>query len=483
MRKIFLTIGVVAALSVLAAACNHAEDGGSDDFIVESGATPTTAAGTSSPSNVNCDSATLESSETGISSSEITLLVMADVGSPLAPGLFQGSIDGTNAWVNYINASGGLACRRINLVEHDSAINPNETTNGYLRACDEALTMVGSTALFVIQTETLNSCDDKAGNPTGLPEFPERTIEAGHACSPNVFSVSGNTSSCPNTPGTPQPYRSNIGMQQWFVENFGGDEGLHGVFLIPADTPSSTLASMSSLRLINRVVGIKNDGEFGVSGRAPQATYGQYISKMRSEGSNYARTGLNDDSMLKWRREAVAQGGFDNDIIWSCSLACYSSSLRNDAAAEGTYVWMSFLPYEEKAHNVELNTFITAIENENPPAWAAGAWAAGRLFQQVVEAVVAEFGVNGITRARILAEANKVTSFTANGWFGVVDFTTKAQGNASRCFVGLQVQNGEFVRVHPQEPGSLDCNPDNIGQITIDPSQEFDNGPSPQDIS
>ncbi len=463
--KIFkLTIAIGAALALLLAACGR--DSNDEDVVA---ATTTTAGNPTS-----CEQ-TLESSETGVSSSTITVLVMADIGSPLAPGLFQGSIDGTKAWAEHVNANGGLACRQIEVIEHDSAINPVETTNGFLKACDDALALVGSTALFAITVDALNTCEDSAGNAIGIPDFAERAVESPHACSANVFTTAAVSRSCPATDGV-STWSANIGIDKYLVNKYGDD--LHGVFAIPADLPSTQQTAMSAIRAASRISGIYNDGEVGVSGSATQAEYGQLLTIMRSNESNFGRTGSNDDSLLKWRREAEAQGGFE-DVIWSCSLACYTTSFRDDSAAEGTYLWMTFLPFEEKEHNEELNTFITAIGTDSPPSWAAGAWSEGRLFEQVVKEVVAEYGVNGITRARLLEFGRQVTNFNANGMFGGIDLSMKP--NLSPCIVIVKVVDKEFVRQWPEEPGTFDCSEDNVVPIDLDAAEEYANGPSEED--
>ena len=41
------------------------------------------------------------------------------------------------------------------------------------------------------------------------------------------------------------------------------------------------------------------------------------------------------------------------------------------------------------------------------------------------------------------------------------------------CFMLMQVQNNEFVRVHPAERGELDCNSDNVVGLTSDWGAEF----------
>ena len=467
MKKLITIIGVTSIFVILTVACSHSRESGTATTVP-----------TSTTQDI-CKTATLEDTEIGVSSTEITVLVSADVGSPLSPGLFQGSIDGTKAWAKHVNDNGGLACRKIKVLEHDSMLNPIETSNGFLKACEKAVSMVGSTSLLAFNVEDLNTCPDKAGQKIGIADFAERAVESGHACSPNVFNTAGNNLPCPPTPGTPQLFENNVGLAQWLVNQFGEEKGgLHGVFTIPSDLPSAINASMSSIRTINRVLGIGNDGEMGVSASATQASYGALLEIMRTNNSNYSRTGSNDDSLLKFRREAAAQGGFD-DVIWSCSLACYTTDVLDDEAAEGTYLWISFLPFEERQYNPELDAFITAIGKDNPDAWAAGAWAAGRLFEQIINEVVADKGLNGITRAAIFEKARATTTFTANGWFGKIDLSTKP--NISKCFVVLQVQGGKFVRKYPTEPGVLDCNDKNLVAVTIDPAKEFTDGPQTQD--
>ncbi len=496
MKKILIILGMASALAVFAAACNHSETStapvtAAETTTTAAETTTTTTGGTTATtagSQIDCNSVDLESTEIGISSTKIKVLVSADVGSPLAPGLFQGNFDGTNAWADYINDNGGLECRKIYFIENDSKLNPQETTNGFLRACEDALAMVGSSSLFVPDIEPLNTCKDKEGDPTGIPDFAERANEQRHGCSVNVFHMSGNINACPPKPGKAQLYAANIGMMQWLHKNIApqtDDKALHGVWAIPGDLPGTRISGIPSLRIYHRQIGIKNDGEFFVSGRWTQAQYGALLSEMKSKKSNFGRTGSSDNSLLKWRSEANSQGGFE-DVIWACPLSCYTKNFKetDTKITEGTYLWMSLLPYEERDTNTELDLFLTSVGDDFPPIWAAGAWAAGRLFEQVINAVVDEYGVNGITRARILAEAKKVQSFNANDWWGAISFEKKAnsQPNISECFVILQVKSGEFVRVHPEERGTLDCSPSNYREITIVAEDEVENGPSPEDM-
>ena len=496
-RKLAMSaVAAVAALALFAAACGSDDDDDADDPVtttqapvsestqapVSESTTTTTApdgdlglglgeegegGATTTTMMDPCEAEELEATEIGVTEDTIKVLVMADVGSPLAPGLFQGSIDGTNAWARFVNDNGGLACRKIEVIEHDSQINPTETTNGFLNACEEALALVGSTALFAFNVEDLNTCPDSEGNAIGIPDIPERVVEAVHACSPNAFAVTN--AECPYEGSGPRTYSNVLGAHRWLLERAGGPGSLNGVFLIPSDLPSAINASMPAIRA-HAEFGVANDGEFGVTGAAAQAEFAQYLERMREADSNYAYTGSDDNSMLKWKREAVAQGIDLDSINWICSLACYTSDFVQDEVSNGTYFWMQFLPFSEADTNEELATFMEYIDTETPDAWSAGAWAAGRLFQQAVNSIVERDGLNGITRQALLDELRATDNYDVNGWYSPFNFETKINGP---CFVLMQVQNQEFVRVYPEERGTFDCNPDNIWVNTVDPSVEF----------
>ena len=47
--------------------------------------------------------------EIGVTADTIRIAVIADVDNAARPGLFQGSVDGVNAFAKFVNANGGLA--------------------------------------------------------------------------------------------------------------------------------------------------------------------------------------------------------------------------------------------------------------------------------------------------------------------------------------------------------------------------------------
>ena len=416
-----------------------------------------------------CEAVDLEATDIGITSDTITVLVMADVGSPLAPGLFQGSIDGVKAWAERLNSEGGLACRQIEVLEHDSAINPTETTNGFLVACEDAFALVGTTALFALDTTDLQSCPDAQGNEIGVPDFAYITTEPPHQCSVVTFATSRPNSECPYAGRGLRAAQSQVGHVQYILEN--EVSALNGVYLVPSDLPSTISSTMPQLRSFQEI-GVVIDAEPGVSGFTTQSEYGAFIQVMRDNNSNFAYTGSDDQSMIKWRSEAEAQGLDSDSVVWMCQLACYTPSfLEAGDLVENTYIWIWFLPFDEADTNQELADFMEAIDNPFPPAWAAGSWADGVLFEQVVNEIVAEGGPNSVTRQAVLDGARNLTSYDVNGWWSPADYTSTE--NIMPCFMMMQVQDGAFARVHPEERGELDCNPDNVISQTKDWGAEF----------
>ena len=416
-----------------------------------------------------CEAVDLEATEVGITSDTITVLVMADVGSPLSPGLFQGSMDGINAWADHVNAEGGLACRQVEVVEHDSAINPTETTNGFLVACESAFALVGTTALFALDTVDLQTCPDAEGNEIGVPDFTYIATEPPHQCSVVTFATSRPNSECPYSGSGPRTVQSQVGHVQWIMDNINSD--LRGLFLVPSDLPSTITSVMPQVRAMESA-GVEFHSVPGISGFTTQSEFGAFIQIMRDNNSNFAYTGSDDQSMLKWRSEAEAQGLDADSIIWMCTLSCYTPGfLEAGDVVEGTYSWGWYLPFDEVEQNQELADFIEAIGTDFPPAWAAGAWAGGVLFEQIVNDIVAESGPNGLTRQAVLDQARSVTSFDVNGWWGPADYSTTQ--NIIPCFVLLQVQDGAFVRVHPEERGELACGAENVVESTRDWAAEF----------
>jgi hypothetical protein len=161
------------------------------------------------------------------------------------------------------------------------------------------------------------------------------------------------------------------------------------------------------------------------------------------------------------RREAALQNVTDQVKVWDCTTQCYDRKFLHDGGSdvEHEYVDTLFLPFydprEQKA-NPMLANFVRYTGNDKVDGFGVYAWAAAVAFRDAVNATVKAHGVNGLTRAKLLAALNKIHKFNAEGMIGTIDLAGRKITN---CHVLTQVRNGTFVRVQPTKPGTFDCNP------------------------
>ena len=128
---------ILVSLGLFAAACGRGESG-----------SPPPTTDTAAAVDAKCASEPLQATETGVTANTITIQVMADTGSALAPGLFQGNIDALKGFETYVNDNGGIGCRKLVVTTWDSKLDPTESKNGLITACKGSLAMVGNNALF-----------------------------------------------------------------------------------------------------------------------------------------------------------------------------------------------------------------------------------------------------------------------------------------------------------------------------------------------
>jgi hypothetical protein len=444
-RHRLLCLGL--ALGLLATACGR-NDSGSPD-------TTSTSAPTADP---RCSEEPLEATDVGVSADTITIQVMADTGSPLAPGLFQGNIDAVKGFESYVNDNGGIGCRRLVVETWDSKLDPTESKNGLITACRNSLAMVGNNALFNPDVTPMTGCVDAQGVATGLPDLAGLTADVNEACAPTTYSVQSLGEECPIQPGV-RPVQAYLGYWEYLLSQYP-DARL--VYMVPGDLPTTVLSSMPILEA-QRQAGIDVAAAVKVSGRDEQAAYTPKVQTIKSTGANMVYDGSNDVAMVNMRREAAAQGLTGVDA-WVCTVACYTEAFKAAGAdVDGTWVAMSFLPFEEPDENQELANYLDHVAT--PSSWGAAGWQSAVLFKTVIDQIVATHGPNAITRAKMLEVLASMDTFDANGWMA-----PKPMRGVQTCGLVMKFEDGEFRRVFPSEPGTFECRPDLLVTFDIDPA-------------
>jgi len=407
---------------------------------------------------------TLEATDIGITADEIRITVIADVENPFQPGLFKGSADAIAGFADYINDNDGLAGRELVVDFIDSRLTADDVRNGIVRACESSFAIVGTSALFVNNIDDLVSCVDSAGQATGLPDFPVVTTEPVHQCSPVSHPINPPTLDCATRDQHPQTYRANTGPTSYYLKQNKGD--LSGVWIYPSDLKAAKDSQVPGFTGQQKK-GIKLDGEYDVSARAPQSVYTPIAQQIKADGSTYARSGLGFASTVSLRKEAKLQG-VNSVKVWDCSIQCYNKQLIEQGGSdiEDQYVYLTVLPFfdEAKANKMTAD-FVKYTGKDKVDGFAAQAWAAGVYFRDAVNKVVEEGGNNALTRERLIAAADTINGFTAEGLLGATDVGKRIQ---SDCFALVQVQDGEFTRVFPKKKGTFSCTKSNRVTVELD---------------
>lgn len=400
--------------------------------------------------------------DVGITADEIRIGVIADTGSPLAPGLFQGSVEAVTAWADWMNEkNGGLAGREIKVDVYDSGLDPNKSRNAIIEACEKDFALVGTSAIFVFNTDDLTGCKDATGTATGLPDFPVLTTEVAHQCSPVSFPINPPILQCDTKDDNPQTYKGSLNATNYLLKKLGKNS-LHGLYVYPSDLKASKDSWIPQYEAYQEK-GIEQDATFDISSRAPQSAYTPLIQSIKDNSSTYATQGGTANIMVSLMKEAKLQG-VDSVEAWVCALQCYDDTILEAPETEGLYVSLLFLPFEEAKSNKMLATFLKEVGPDKADGFAAQAWAAAVLFGESVEAAVAEGGDNALTRASVLTGVQGIQDFDAEGMIGTI---TPAERTPTQCVIVEQVQSGEFVRLFPKKKGTFDCTPKNSFEVEL----------------
>jgi ABC-type branched-subunit amino acid transport system substrate-binding protein len=403
----------------------------------------------------------LEATDIGVTKDEIRLTLIADVDSPFAPGLFQGSVDAMEGWAEWMNDNGGLAGREVVVDFIDTKTSPDETRNAIIEACENSFALVGTTAIFVNNVDDMAGCTDKAGVATGLPDFPVVTTEPTHQCAATSFAIIPPTLDCATIDETPQTYRASVGATRYYLKRFGK---LTGVYVYPSDLKAAKNSQLPTFEG-SMELGIDDEATYDISALAPQGAYTPVVQTIKDSGATYARNGADYRGTVLLRKEAAIQGA-DGVEVWDCSIQCYTDAFleQGGAAVEGQFMYLYYLPFEETGTNKMLADYVKYTGRDKIDGLGVEAWAAGVFFKDVVEKAIGGDD-NALTRAAVLEAAPTINQFTAEGMFATTDVGDRVPTD---CFVLIQVQDGKFKRVFPKKKGTFSCNPKNVKLMKLD---------------
>ena len=415
-----VALGLVLATGLVAAACSS----------TNSSSTTTAASGSSTTSGSSSIPQSAFSDHTGVSATSIKL---ANV-STLSLGLFKGAQVGTQAYLDYVNSTGGVNGRKLTLDNADDGFTGAGNKQATQNALQNDFALVGNFSL-----EDSFGGAVLAQNP-GFPDVSQVLDNATNKL-PNVYS--------------PIPLADGwaSGPMTYYYNKFKADASHAGAFL--ADSPSATQTWQGEKYVAERA-GFKFVSEQTYA--TTQTDFNQQVIAMRNAGvkiifmdqmpSNYA------SSVLK----ALQQQNFHPQVL--LGAATYSNQLipQSGGAANVNGAYLSqnlalYLGTDQTAVPV-VGTFLhwvqVASPGFSPDLFTAYGWLSADLFVQGLK----NAGSNP-SRGSLLQALGKVTSFDGNGFNAPSNPSTKTPPH---CYLIATVTNGQFVRSTDDPPTTSSTN-------------------------
>jgi ABC-type branched-subunit amino acid transport system substrate-binding protein len=434
------TLALGVALVLVAAAC-----GGSDRGDEQAGGEPT---GTEAPASAAGTFGDLASpcgpgdatgaTDQGVTDTSITIGYGDDAGYAPAPGLNGELTDAVEAMIAWCNEQGGINGREVVGNYYDAAVT--EVVNAMTQACGEVFFLVG-------QGWVLDSGQEQVRRGCELPSVP------GYAVSPQFSNAPGVFQPVPN-PVDAISVQMASAMAELFPEQVKRSSVLYADYPPTRDSKDKVVQSFREFGfefLDCPVV-------YGIAGEADWRPLAQALKDCGAEVVYFAGSPYpNFQNYL----EAAAQVGYDP--IYVTDANNYDETLaawNTNGYGDGVYVRQTFLPLFEADQAPAIQQYIDAVEATGGEVNQLGEQAASAF---LLWATAARACGSDLTRACVLEQLAQVEDWTGGGLHAPGD---PGRNLPTECGLVLKLEGTSFRRVAPEEPGSFDCDPSYVVEVT-----------------
>lgn len=405
----------VVVVALLAAACSSASS---------SSTTTTTASSSSQPSGTGAASP-------GVTSTSITVGQVDDLQKPI-PGLFKGAEDGTEAYFDYVNSTGGVDGRMIKLDAEDSGYDDGTTAAATAAQIRNDFALVGGFSLVDSAEEPLVAADK-------MPDI-------AYPLDPQLADLPTSYSPAPNND---DDYPLTI--FKVLKEKFPSAVKHMGILWANATSSTSTAETAFERAARSQGYDIVYDSSFGPA----QSTFLANVLTMKAKGVKLFFTSQMPDAYAATLAKEMQQQNFSPIDVQGDA---YSANLVADGgpAVNGMYLETGYVLYLGADADLPAARLFTkwmkiADSNANFQLQALYGWASAELFVQALRGAGSP-----PTRAGLEAALDKITSFDAGGLLTPSD---PAQNIPGSCVILSQVQNGKINRVAPTPATGFICSP------------------------
>jgi ABC-type branched-subunit amino acid transport system substrate-binding protein len=365
--------------------------------------------------------------EVGVSDTTVRIGNVSTISGPVA-GFGQSGVNAVKAYVNYINATGGVCGRQLELVTSDDRLDAGTNRSETQRLADEVFGFVGGTTVV----------DDGGAqvlNGTNIPDV-ALTIGSQRARMANNFS--------PNPINPDQPGNAAVAPLRHFARQ--GVASAAVVWPAQADARARGEGYVYDLQQ----AGIAEVATFEVA--ITETNYVNVAQQIENAGSQLVITTLEVSGMARLA-QAFQQVGYTPQVPFYGAQAYGAKfiELAGDAA-DGTTLAVTFAIFEDATAVPPMATFLEWYQRTSPGSdpdfFSIMSWAAADMFVRALR----EAG-GAPTRDAVLERLRAQTEYTGDGFMAPRNPPAKTLGD---CFVVIGVRNGAWTRLEPAS-GFVNC--------------------------
>ena len=384
------------------------------------------APGTSAPPAASCGGG--GNSDVGVTADEIKLGNVSTISGPI-PGFGQTGVNAVKAYVNFVNATGGVCGRKLTLVTADDRLQSGTNKSETDKLKGQVLGFVGGTT--VVDDGAAQSINGTNIVLTGL------AIADAMIRSPNNFSTvpidvndGGNNS---------------VGILKYFKASRGVSKA---ALIIPDQASAKARGQAYAIDLKRAGYDVVLETTVPVT----ETNYADDAANIEAKGADLVLTTLEVSGMSNLAK-AMEQNGYFPKVPFYGAQAYGRVFLKQaGSAAEPTVLGLGYEIVEDAGSVPPVNDFITWYQRTNPGAdvdfFAIFGWVAAKMYVDVLRTIDGP-----PTRDKVLAKFQALTSYDADGMIAPIN---PAQKKGASCFLIVEVQDGKWVRTHPKSPG-FDC--------------------------
>lgn len=370
--------------------------------------------------------------DVGVTADSILLGNVSDLSGPV-PGIFQGAVTGTLAYLNYVNSQGGVFGRQLKLQSSDSQTECAQTENAYSGLVNKVFAFVGSFGLY-----------DDCGSQV-LSQHPDvaavQYMLSGKGVSlPNDFSVE---------PALPGHYAT--GPFLYYKAKFA--DAVQKVGSLWSNIPSA-ISSVSGINAAAQSVGWKFIYTRAIG--ATESNFTTDIVRMQSDGVKLVfLVGVTAQVAATLVDEAQQQNWHPIFVLPIAYAQNFMQLVGGAQAAEGIYgfnLYSLFFNTDDAKNIPELALYQQWMQktdaSQPEDLYSMYGWAEAALFVQALRAAGPR-----ATRASEMAALRTIHSFSDNGVVGAADPAGKV---ATHCYTLWTIHNGRYGRLDTP-PNAFRC--------------------------